>query len=107
MTQPRWASIRRRCRRDGTTAYAVIYWTVNHESAAPGGGRYRQHTLTFDNEPTAEAFRAAVKAHGTGRALDMHGIDPAPARAQRHKPASVLTVADWIQRHIDHLTGVE
>lgn len=87
-----WASIRRRERKNGTVAYAVLYWLDN-----------RQCTLTFDSEPAAEAFRAAIKAHGAPRALQMHGVDPGP----RSKPVAPLTVAGWVRRHIDDLTGVE
>lgn len=87
-----WASIRKRERKDGTVAYAVLYWLDG-----------RQHPLTFDSEPAAEAFKAAIKAHGALRALQMHDIDPGP-RTRQEAP---LTVVAWIRRHIDDLTGVE
>lgn len=87
-----WASIRKRQRKDGTVAYAVLYWLDG-----------RQHPLTFDSEPAAEAFRAAIKAHGATRALQMHDIEP----ARRAPVTAPLTVAQWVRHHIDHLTGVE
>lgn len=85
-----WASIRRRTRSDGTTAYGVLYWLDG-----------RQNILTFDAEKPAEALKAAIKAHGAQRALQMYGIEP--HRRSTHK----LTVGQWVRRHIDHLTGVE
>lgn len=84
----RWASIRRRQRRNGTTSYSVLFWSDG-----------RQSSLTFDAETHAEALRCAIKAHGAETALQMHGID--------HHPRSPMTVAQWVRHHIDHLTGVE
>ncbi|HPY26015.1 MAG TPA: hypothetical protein PLK19_17040 [Mycobacterium sp.] len=87
------ASIRPRPRADGTTAYVVLF---RHEG--------RQSTLTFDTEIAAEAFRAAVEAHGPDRALSMHGIQP---HLHRERERKALTVSQWVRRHIDGLTGVE
>ncbi len=84
------ASIRERPRKDGTVCYAVLY-TLDG----------RQSSLPFDNPKAADAFKAAVEAHGAARALGMHGIAPAPRRAS-HGP----TVATWIAHHIEHLSGV-
>jgi integrase len=88
------ASVRPRPRADGTTAYVVLF---RHDG--------RQTTVTFDTEKAAEAFRAAVDAHGPARALDMHDIEPPRPRAT--SPAAVLTVEQWVRSHIDGLTGVE
>ncbi|UVK63030.1 tyrosine integrase [Mycobacterium phage Beakin] len=88
------ASVRERVRKDGTTAYLVSYRF--------GGRGSAQGALTFDNRKAADAFAAAVDAHGAARALEMHGINPAPRGTK-----SELTVAEWIRHHIDHLTGVE
>jgi integrase len=85
------ASIRERPRKDGTTAYAVLY-------SIDG----RQSSLPFDDPKAAEAFKAAVEAHGAKRALEMHGLDAAP---RRHDTG--MTVKKWCQHHIEHLTGVE
>jgi len=88
-----WASIRTRIRKsDGSTAYVVQY-------------RYEglQTTATFDTEAPAIAFRMAVKAHGAERAMLMHKINP-PRRAA---PTATLTVAEWLRRYIDNLTGCE
>lgn len=87
------ASIREVPRQDGSTAYAALFRVDG-----------RQSTLTFDIRKHAEAFTAAVDAHGAKRAMEMHGINPEPRR--RH-PKAKMTVAEWIRHHIDHLTGVE
>ena len=88
------ASIRTRARSDGTLAYAVLYRLDS-----------RQCALTFQSEPAAVAFAAAVDAHGPKRALEMHDIDAAPR--WEGKAREPLTVAGWARRHIDALTGVE
>jgi integrase len=90
-SQDRWASIRRRERGDGGTSYAVLYRL--------GGG---QRTLTFrDNAAAAEAFAAAIKAHGIHRALAMHGYE------LRNEPSVEMSLNKWINQHIDTLSGVE
>lgn len=91
------ATVRERLRADGTR----LGWRVDYRF---GGRGSRQGSLQFDDEKAAEAFAAAVAAHGAQRALEMHGIDPRPARTAT--PA-VLTVEKWIRAHIDGLTGVE
>lgn len=85
------ASIRERPRKDGTVAYSVLY-TLDG----------RQTSLPFDDEKAAEAFKAAVDAHGAARACEIYGIDPRP---RRHDGG--LTVADYLTRYVKHLTGVE
>ena len=90
-------SVRERSLKDGTVAYTVAYRF--------GGRGSRQGSLTFSSRAAAEAFAAAVKAHGAERALTMHGIDPRPARVA--VPAPPLTVADWIREYIDAKTGIE
>ncbi|WP_458317165.1 tyrosine-type recombinase/integrase [Mycolicibacterium brisbanense] len=87
-------TIDERTRSNGTTAYDVAYRF--------GGRGSRKGSLTFDDRKSADAFAAAVEAHGAQRALEMHGIDPTP-----NKPKDVVTVASWVRHHIDHLTGVE
>lgn len=89
---PRWASVRKRPRRDGTTAYAVLYRLEGRQSA-----------LTFDDPSQANAMVALVKAHGAGRALSMHGIDT----GRRRRDTTELTVGAWIGQHLDHLSGAE
>lgn len=86
------ASIRSRTRKDGTTAYVVLYRIDGRQSA-----------LTFDDPDAAEAFKSAVGAHGARRALEMYGVDPEP----RRRDQNLTTVSQWVEHHIDHLTGVE
>jgi len=86
-----WASIRKRQRGDGGLSYAVLY-------RLEGG----QRTLTFrDNAAAADAFAAAIKAHGIHRALAMHGYEI------RRDQSSGITVAKFIAQHVDALSGVE
>ena len=77
---------------DGTIAYAVLYQS---------GGR--QSALTFDHPSAAEAMVSLIKAHGCERALAMHGIEIAP----RQREAVGQTVAEYIDQHLDALSGVE
>jgi integrase len=88
------ASISERTKSDGTTAFVVSYRF--------GGKGSKQGSLAFDHKPTAEAFKAAVNVHGAEKALRMHGVDPSPRGTK-----SALTVAGWVRKHIDQLTGVE
>ncbi|MGO9030579.1 tyrosine-type recombinase/integrase [Mycobacterium sp.] len=88
----RWASIRKRQRTDGSMSYTVLYWQDG-----------KQSPLTFRDEPSAEAFKLAIKAHGVRRALEMHGYEIRAAESETPE----LTVAEWIRHHIDHLTGIE
>ncbi|ORW32712.1 integrase [Mycobacterium paraense] len=90
-SQDRWASIRERKRANGATSYAVLY-------RLDGG----QRTLTFHDKPPAEALKAAIKAHGIHRALEMNGY-----QVRTDEPRAALTVARWCRRYIDQLTGVE
>lgn len=87
------ASIREVPRKDGSIAYTVLFRIDG-----------RQSTITFDDEPAAEAFKAAINVHGAARACAMYNINPAPRR--RGIPEAI-TVEQWIRNHIDHLTGVE
>lgn len=87
------ASIRKRQRSDGSVCHAVLYRIDGSQSSVP-----------FDDPKAAEVFRQTVEVHGAARALDMHNIEREP---RRHEQAAVMTVADWVRRHIDDLTGVE
>lgn len=90
------ASIRKRPRKDGSTTFAVLYTLDGAQSSLP-----------FDDKKAADAFKALVDNVGPGRALEIHGIDPAPRRRRASRPTTGMTVAEWITHHIDHLTGVE
>ena len=90
-SQDYWASIRTRDRANGEPSFAVLYRLDG-----------KQCTLTFRDGRQAEAFKAAIKAHGINRALEMNGYE-----IRRDEPKAALTVAQWCRHHIDHLTGVE
>lgn len=85
-----WASIRERTRKDGSVSYTVLCRLDG-----------RQFPVTFRDQKQAAAFQALVKAHGVTRALEMNGVAP-PARREKS-----LTVSEWIDQHIDSLSGVE
>lgn len=91
-SESRWASVRKRDRKDGTVAHTVLYWIDG-----------KQTGITFDDPRQADALVALIKAHGARRALEMHGIDPTP----RTRAAAPLTVGVWVDRHITALSGVE
>lgn len=88
------ATVSPRTRSDDTQAFDVSYRF--------GGRGSKQGSVTFDSRAVADAFAAAVNAHGAARALEMHGI-----KANPRKDANALTVAQWVRHHIDHLTGIE
>lgn len=90
------ASIRSSTRRDGTIAHRVFFRLGDRNSP--------QTSLTFDDIAPAEVFRDAVNKLGATRALELHRIERTPRVYQA--PAE-LTVTGWLNRHIDHLTGVE
>ncbi|TDO18189.1 site-specific recombinase XerD [Mycobacterium sp. BK086] len=75
-------------RKDGTITYRVYY---RHAK--------KQRSLSFDDPAVAERFKELVSQVGPERAEEI-------ARIQR-KPRLRMTVADWVDRYIDHLTGVD
>lgn len=87
------ASLRERKRRDGTTAWAVLY-------SLDG----RQTSATFDDEKTAQRFADAVDSIGARRAMESWGITD--TKRAITGPAGV-TVRDYIDRHLTNLSGVE
>lgn len=87
----RWASVRKRPRSNGTTAYAVLYRIDG-----------RQCAITFDDAAQADALVSLIKAHGAERALAMHGIEVVRSRSDAEK-----TVGSFIDKHITALSGVE
>lgn len=87
------ASIRKRPKADGTTTYAVLFVMDARQTSVP-----------FADEKEAEKFRALVNAVGGKRAMESYGIGDTP-RAK--KVAAGLTVAEFLDRHIKGLSGVE
>ncbi|EHM15900.1 gp36 [Mycobacteroides abscessus subsp. bolletii BD] len=64
----------------------------------------RQSSTSWDTLSAAEAFKAAVDAHGAARACELYRIDPNP---RARTPSAGITVAQWVRHHIDHLTGLD
>lgn len=89
------ASVEERRRPDGTVSAFIVSYRF-------GGRGSQRGSVSFKERPAADAFAAAVDAHGAARALDMYGF-----KQKARGPADVLTVAGWVRHHIDHLTGVE
>jgi integrase len=89
------ASIRSNKRADGTVAHRVFF---RHNG--------EQTCLTFDDRAIAEVLKSAIDQLGVDRALELHRIE---RKSRRHAGArsDKMTVHDWIDQHIDHLTGVE
>jgi integrase len=81
------ASVRERYRKDGTPYWAVLY---NLD------GKQTSTSLTVRAD--ADAFCELVNRVGAARALQLHGIE----RVDR-----AVTVAKWVTRHIDGLSGIE
>jgi len=59
----------------------------------------RQRSLTFENLPAAERFKALLEDHGPDEALRIIELD----EIGRHVP----TVTEWLHTHIDNLTGIQ
>ncbi len=85
------ASIQPRLLRDGTTVCRV-YWRENG----------KQKTQTFADGSSAERFRANIEKFGPARAYEIAGV----VDAYTDIP-DVMTLAEYAEHHITHLTGVE
>lgn len=85
------ASLRSIERSDGTSAHRVLF---RHES--------RQTCLTFDDLAVAQVFKESIDKLGVARALQLHRVERAPRGV-----ADELSVHDWMEHHIAHLTGVD
>lgn len=84
------ASIRERPRKDGTVTWAVLY-TLNG----------KQTSDALPDLKSAERYRGMVEAMGGAKAREVAGFG-APRRAQHVG----VTVEEWLDRYIEHLTGV-
>jgi integrase len=83
------ASIRPGTRRNGSPYWSVLYRLDG-----------RQCSTSFNAERDADRFKALVESVGPHRAREAAGLAPL-------KPADALTVGQWLQRYIAHLTGVQ
>lgn len=86
------ASIRKRPRSGGDTAWAVLY---------PLDGQ--QTSATFDTEEEAIEFRDAINSMGVEKASRAWDIKPTIRAAKRSKAP---TVESWIKQYISTRTGV-
>lgn len=62
----------------------------------------RQRSVSFQTETHAQKFRNLIELVGAAKAMEAYNLSPTP-RALNHGP----TVAEWLDHHINHLTGVE
>lgn len=80
------ASLRRGTRKDGSTYVQVLYRLDG-----------KQSSTSFEDLASASKFQKLVQKFGPAKALETIGADP---------KFSALTVCEWIEHHIDHLTGL-
>jgi integrase len=80
------ASLRTRNRTDGSAYYAVLYRLDG-----------KQTSTSFQDIASAKKFQKLVDKFGPAKAVETLGTDPA---------FSVVSVAEWIEHHISHLTGL-
>jgi integrase len=88
------AFIRERKRKDGTPYFSVTY--------RRGGRGSKQSSTTFPTKQQADKFCALVDAYGPERAHELAGISDTSLRSM-----TSLTVSEYVDRHIDGLSGVE
>ena len=82
------ASLRTRTRKNGSEYFAVLYRLDG-----------KQASTSFDEFAAADSFKKLVDKYGPERALLSIRTD---ADAE-----STLTVGEWIEHHIEHLTGLK
>jgi integrase len=80
------ASLRAGKRRDGSAYVQVLYRLDG-----------KQSSTSFEDLASAQKFQKLVEKFGPAKALDTLGADPG---------FSAMTVREWIEHHIEHLTGL-
>lgn len=90
------ASIRTVRRKDGSTTYQVLYRLDG-----------RQSSLPVVDKKSADALVALMAQVGVKRALEIQGVSTAPVRSTARARAASMTLAEWLEHHIQHLSGVE
>lgn len=85
------ASIREVPRKDGGTTFQVLYRIDGRQSSQP-----------LADKESAEMLVSLINQVGPKRALEIHGLSSGPLRQ-----ANPLTVSEWLDRYIEHLTGVQ
>lgn len=88
------AWVKPRERKDGSVYYAVLFRELNHAT-----GKMQQTSLSFDDVDDADHCCALIDQLGPDRAREVLKIVQAPRSEQ--------TVAQFLVKHIDHLTGIE
>ena len=73
-------------RRDGSSYVQVLY-RLNG----------KQSSISFEDLVSATKFQKLVDKFGPAKALETLGADP---------EFSATTVHEWVEHHIDHLTGL-
>lgn len=85
-------SVRLRWLKDGTP-----YWQVRFREQY--GGEIRQSGLSWDNQSDAERCDKLIRQFGPARAREILKLI--------EEPKDQLTLAAWLTRYVDHLTGIE
>ena len=80
------ASLRSGTRKDGSTYVQVLY-RLNG----------KQSSTSFEDLASAAQFQKLVDKFGPAKAVETLGVDP---------DFSTITVYEWVEHHIKHLTGV-
>ena len=84
--------MRPRNRKDGSTFWEVLF---RHDG--------RQRSLSFETADHGARFKELVDLVGPAKALAAYELAKAPRAAN----GSGVTVAEWVEHHIDHLIGCE
>jgi integrase len=84
--------MRPRTRKDGSAFWEVLF---RHDG--------RQRSLSFETAEHGQRFRDLVDLIGPAKALEAYDLTPTPRAAN----GSSMTVEEWIEHHIEHLTGCE
>ena len=88
------AWVKQRAKTDGTPYWCVFFRELDHET-----GKTRQASLSWDNPADADQARQLIDDLGPAKAREILKIVQAPARAQ--------TLAQYLSKYIDHLTGTK
>ena len=80
------ASLRSGTRRDGSTYVQVLYRLDG-----------KQTSTSFEDMASAAKFQKLAGKFGPAKALEAIGVDP---------ELSTMTVEEWLEHHIEHLTGL-
>jgi hypothetical protein len=80
------SSLRSGTRRDGSTYVQVLY-RLNG----------KQSSTSFEDLASAQKFARLIDKFGPAKALETLGTDP---------EFQAITVHEWIEHHINHLTGL-